>query len=685
MRVAILILITVCYGRTLAAPPLEGDKPIRVGGDGVGFLAAPDAYKTNPIGQANIFGGRRPDVFINSWRGVAPAIWLYRYVRDDSNGVPVFAAPLKVATPFGEKPTVDGITLFTNSQGVFAIYRDGNELIRWTFDREKMAFSEISRTPLKNLPASSTNFIVIEESAEKVVLAFSAASKTNLKPPGDPSRDDYVLYNAAGIYKGQWPFCGIYSIELSGDWKASRTPSKLASKSNEELMAGNMGLSRIDYSGGKSGLIGGQSLGNIYFFPTASDQKYADKNPLFTTAGMMIRHPTTGTRPMSYPNQQGQLVDLLVGGEGALFYYRFTAKFAAKQNPIYEPAVNVLQENADVFAGTLPVPTSVDWDGDGNSDLIIGNSEGFVLFYRNNGTDRAPQFGVGEQLKANGETIHIQPGYYGVQGPFEARWGYVCPNVADWNGDGLPDLLLSSATARHEVFLNVGTKSQPKLAAGKPLYCNGLELHGVWRVRPAVAKIGERMAYVIQDDFNALHIYWRIDDQNLEDGGQLKLTTGANITAHITGSATFLGQMGRGKIEMVDWDGDGKLDLFVGTDKRGSLPQPNTGLPWAHRRKTRALQVVYLKNVGSNEQPVYEYPKLLRFRGKDVYHGAHANSPAATKLGATSKKPNLLIGMEDGRIYFYAHDDITFADMPAEMFAKPDSNQPKEKDAGDGE
>jgi hypothetical protein len=71
--------------------------------------------------------------------------------------------------------------------------------------------------------------------------------------------------------------------------------------------------------------------------------------------------------------------------------------------------------------------------------------------------------------------------------------------------------------------------------------------------------------------------------------------------------------------------------------------------------------VVYLRNVGTNESPVYEYPRQLQFRGKDIYHGAHANSPAVCMLGdVEANKPNLLIGMESGRLYFYRHDDITF-------------------------
>ena len=130
----------------------------------------------------------------------------------------------------------------------------------------------------------------------------------------------------------------------------------------------------------------------------------------------------------------------------------------------------------------------------------------------------------GVPLKASGQEIYIQPGYrMDIQGPGEARWGYTWPTVVDWNEDGLPDILMCDSTARHTLYINRGTKTEPELDAGNPLYIDGLELHGTWRVKPAVAKLGERMAYVTLDGDDEFHLYWRLDDYNLEDGGKLKL------------------------------------------------------------------------------------------------------------------------------------------------------------------
>ena len=69
--------------------------PVKTEG-GLGVFATPNAYKTFSIGSGKVFGGERPDVFVRASRGMDCALYLYRWVRDTEQGVPVFAPPVKV-------------------------------------------------------------------------------------------------------------------------------------------------------------------------------------------------------------------------------------------------------------------------------------------------------------------------------------------------------------------------------------------------------------------------------------------------------------------------------------------------------------------------------------------------------------------------------------------------------------
>eukprot|EP00951_Prasinocladus_malaysianus_P013120 scaffold98583_cov51-Prasinocladus_malaysianus.AAC.4 len=82
----------------------------------------------------------------------------------------------------------------------------------------------------------------------------------------------------------------------------------------------------------------------------------------------------------------------------------------------------------------------------------------------------------------------VQPGYQALEGPAESRFGYTCPTVVDWNGDGALDIVMSDGTSKHTAFMGRPGSENPRLRAGHALYNDGLELHGPWRVKPGIAK-----------------------------------------------------------------------------------------------------------------------------------------------------------------------------------------------------
>ncbi|MCP3980349.1 MAG: VCBS repeat-containing protein [bacterium] len=97
-------------------------------------------------------------------------------------------------------------------------------------------------------------------------------------------------------------------------------------------------------------------------------------------------------------------------------------------------------------AGTLYVPTGrsspivVDLDDDGRKDLLVGNTNGQLLFYVNEGTNAAPLFSGFEYVESSGVPIDL-PGFARSR-----------PFLGDWP-DGAPhDVLIGASDGRVRLY-----------------------------------------------------------------------------------------------------------------------------------------------------------------------------------------------------------------------------------------
>ena len=95
----------------------------------------------------------------------------------------------------------------------------------------------------------------------------------------------------------------------------------------------------------------------------------------------------------------------------------------------------------------------IDWDGDGDLDLLVGTDHGGIYLRVNEGskTDIAFATEVVELKDAHGNRLEV-PG------------GYQMPVLADWDGDGLRDLISGSQDGQIYWFRNVGKAAERKFA-----------------------------------------------------------------------------------------------------------------------------------------------------------------------------------------------------------------------------
>lgn len=634
-------------------------------------------------------GGAFPDLLVenDSWY---PGCRYYKYVRHNDSGVPVFRFDGEICMP--KLTGVGGTTT--------CVVQDGGktELFWYTidtlhvasFDVETRTFDAPVDVPFCQMKYKPKAMFVEKTGKYGYRVWYGAQDRWAKKVPGNNRKGEYFPYDGAGVWRGGFAYMGLYCVDLDENFSPVNEPV-MVSATEREVLQTYCTLDAVSIKDEK-GIIAGSYLGGLYYYARKNKGVgLGERKYIVDKSGIAHRHPGVVAAPVSYPSRDQNGSDIVASCEGGIYFYRSTGRLTEDGSPVFESPVPLQEENPLLFGGSLTVPTVVDWDGDGVLDIVSGNSQGHILFFKNIGCNESPEFTTPVFLKSCGHVIHVQPGYgEDIQGPLEARWGYVCPNVFDWNGDGKLDIIFGDSRGKNIILLGKDGPVDDRLDIEHPIYCYDLDLHGTWRCRPGLANVGSETQYITLDDDNELHLYSRIDTYNVRDCGKLCLKGGGTIKASVAES----GGTGRLKIEIVDWDGDGKNDLLLGTCAHHSVPGVN-GLPEKFYKKDfrtvrEALDtfkpygksdvvllgpvykdaspesnvgstVLFLKNVGKNDKPVYDSPEALRFEGERIKLGQHSIGVCAAMLGRIDGgMPNLLVSDERGRFYLLDRENLTW-------------------------
>ena len=141
--------------------------------------------------------------------------------------------------------------------------------------------------------------------------------------------------------------------------------------------------------------------------------------------------------------------DIIVGDEdGRVYFIKNTGALDAEGTPIFEAPAPFQTKAGVVDFSTLPSIDSVDWDGDGDEDIVFSEDSGYIgilpnLTIEKGGDLTNPIWGKQVRLtNEDGEVFRLTAGYNGsIQGPSEEKLGYVKLSVGDWDGDGVYDII----------------------------------------------------------------------------------------------------------------------------------------------------------------------------------------------------------------------------------------------------
>ena len=169
-------------------------------------------------------------------------------------------------------------------------------------------------------------------------------------------------------------------------------------------------------------IVSGSFPGEIYVMPGREDGTFAAPVTLKDSNGKEINLGTASVVAIEDWDRDGDL-DMTIGTHNGEVY------FMASDNGRFGEAVKLTANGEAIMAG-LGGPEIADWDGNGTLDLLLGDGGGRVRFFPNSAKTGLPELGEAVVLVSKSANA---PGVPGLRSKID---------VADWNGDGKPDLLL---------------------------------------------------------------------------------------------------------------------------------------------------------------------------------------------------------------------------------------------------
>jgi len=256
----------------------------------------------------------------------------------------------------------------------------------------------------------------------------------------------------------------------------------------------------------------------------------------------------------------------------------------------------------DVGYGSAPI--FVDIDGDGDYDLFVGESNGKIYFYRNDGSNASPFWTqVGMLTDSDDNTIDVG--------------SYSTPTFMDIDNDGDFDMFVGESDGRIRLYRN---DAAGWTSLGWLTDSGGSTIDVGSYSTPTFVDIDGDNDYdlFVGEYYGRIYFY-----QN--DGGSFTLISSnyGGIDVGSRSSPTF-----------VDIDGDNDFDLFIG-ESYG--------------------RIYYFRNEGTNFSPMWTPMDVLTDSGGSTIDVGSYSTPTFVDIDGDNDY-DLFVGEYYGRIYYYHND-----------------------------